>query len=272
MEKLQILMARRFIWRLGIEICLVIVYWFLVIYSMATYKTKAIVLSSYPYREHDRIVSFFSEEYGRIEMRARGTRKIGSKLAGHIEPFIEVDALLARGRRWDILAGSRTMLDRRVLRSSLDARAAASICVEAVRLITKPLDPDRNMYRALSRALELLDANSCDHASVMHAFLWEALHCAGFAPEISMCINCKTAHPDDTHFSCEGGGILCGSCRERDQRAIGVSLDDVRAISMTSQISTAARSVILSFWSTVIDYTELRSLRVWQELTVGSSK
>ncbi|PIQ80173.1 MAG: DNA repair protein RecO, partial [Parcubacteria group bacterium CG11_big_fil_rev_8_21_14_0_20_41_14] len=49
---------------------------------MATYKTKSIILSSYPYREHDRIITFYSKEFGKMDARARGARKITSKLAG----------------------------------------------------------------------------------------------------------------------------------------------------------------------------------------------
>jgi len=232
---------------------------------MATYKTKAIVLSSYPYREHDRIVSFFSKEYGRIESRARGTRKIVSKLAGHIEPYTEVELLLAHGRRWDILAGSRTIEDRRALRTSLEARTAASVCVEAAKLITKPLDPDLRLYASLSDALRLL-GDGVDHQDIVHAFLWTALQIAGFSPELAFCINCKNQRPREIHFSCEGGGILCEQCAERDPYATRIERGDLDEVTLKSRTSPAARSVIVSFWNTVVDYTELRSLRVWHQL------
>src|SRR3990167_2807405 len=123
---------------------------------MATYKTQAIILSSYPFREHDRIVSFFSDAFGRIEARARGVRKIGSKLAGHLEPFIKTELLLANGRRWDILAGSRTHDSRSEIRSDIVKNAAASVCVEAVKLATRPFFREYGLYRGLDRVLAQL--------------------------------------------------------------------------------------------------------------------
>src|SRR3989338_2548276 len=161
---------------------------------MATYKTKAIILSSYPYREHDRIISFFSEQYGRMEARARGARKLSSKLAGHLEPFIETELLLAAGRRWDILAGSRTLQSRQKLRSSLELVALASLCAEAAKLITRPQAADQRIFNVLKSTFSYLEDERLSLAhkqSLGISFLWQMLRLAGFAPELSRCIHCR---------------------------------------------------------------------------------
>src|SRR3989338_4947835 len=143
---------------------------------MATYKTKAIILSSYPYREHDRIITFFSEDYGRMEARARGTRKIGSKLAGHLEPFITTELLLAAGKHWDILAGSRTILSQPQIRGNIEILALASLCLEAVKLITRPLAADKRVFSLLQQTLLFLEnpaANLAEKQAASERFLWQ---------------------------------------------------------------------------------------------------
>lgn len=184
---------------------------------MATYKAHAIILSSYPYREHDRIVSFFSEEFGRIDARARGVRKIESKLAGHLEPFIRTELLLANGRKWDILAGSRTRDARAVVRESITKTAAASVCVEAVKRATRPLSPERGVYEFLDGTLREISfaPSPQEEGEITARFVWRLLAATGFAPELMQCINCKKPLRAGA-FSCEGGGMLCNACSVRD--------------------------------------------------------
>jgi len=228
---------------------------------MATYKTKAIVLSSYPYREHDRIISFYSEEYGRMDARARGTRKIISKLAGHLEPFIETELLLARGRRWDILAGSRTINDGDRIRRSVERRATASVCVEAVKIITKPLARDERVYALLKNTLQWLEEGErtlVEQNTCAHAFLWSLLHLSGFAPEMENCINCRQT-AKGAYFSLEGGGILCENCRDRDITAVNIDTGEFKKNRVGEPLSGSVQEIVISFWGQVVDHAELRS-------------
>ncbi|MDP1709433.1 MAG: DNA repair protein RecO, partial [Candidatus Komeilibacteria bacterium] len=230
--------------------------------SMATYKTRAIILSSYPYREHDRIVTFFSADYGRMEARARGTRKLESKLAGHLEPFIETELLLARGRHWDILAGSRTVRPMALIRSQLELTAAASLCVEAVKLITKPLSAERAIWQELTRTLTILEDEGyslIEKKGAAVAFLWKLIALGGFTPELSRCIKCRHGVESGV-FSCEGGGMLCPNCQSHDLLAAPLSAEalvDLRLNRMSKSQDLA--DIVIAFWRQVVDYTELRS-------------
>ena len=47
-------------------------------------KTKAIVLSTKEWREDDLLFSFLTEDFGRIQAIATGSKKITSKLVGHL--------------------------------------------------------------------------------------------------------------------------------------------------------------------------------------------
>lgn len=239
--------------------------------NMATYKTKAIILSSYPYKEHDRIISFFSENYGRMEARARGTRKIESKLAGHLEPFIETELLLAHGKRWDILAGSRTLEPRQALRSQLELSTLAAVASEAVKLITRFNAPDARIFRILKNTFSLLED---EHRTLEYkrslgiSFLWQMLAIAGFAPELGRCIHCRRA-AESGAFSFEGGGILCPNCSGHDLFAIPLSASlaaELRAKSLSD--SKEARQVVIGFWREVVDYTELKSWKFLETISI----
>ena len=221
---------------------------------MATYKTKAIILSSYPYREHDRIISFFSDSFGRIEARARGVRKIESKLAGHLEPFIETELLLANGKRWDILAGSRTINAQATIRHDFEKIAAASVCVEAVKRITKPLSREHGMYELLQNVLSNLEKEDVlnKHNELVSQFLWHLIGLSGFAPELSNCINCKKEVVDGS-FSFEGGGILCADCSSHDVLSESINKNTLLHLRKNKIIEPEARQIVSTFWNRIIE-------------------
>lgn len=235
---------------------------------MPTYKTKAIILSSYPYREHDRIISFYSSDYGRLEARARGTRKIQSKLAGHLEPFLEVELLLANGKFWDILASSRTLMANELIRGDVACVASASVCAEAVKLITKPLAADKRVYDLLKNVFGEISQNKAKQREAVIKFLWQLLHLSGFAPEINKCINCKQG-AGSGYFSFEGGGLLCAACRRRDIMAMELRSDLLFRL-RAGKLSEQMQELVIRFWERVVDHAELRSLGFWRVINEAS--
>ena len=235
---------------------------------MATYKTKAIILSSYPYREHDRIISFYSDEYGKMEARARGARKIQSKLAGHLEQFIETELLLANGRRWDILAGSRTQNPQCEIRNHIESIASASVMSQAVKIITKPLNKDIRIFNLLKSGLHILEKEniSQSHSQVLvGSFLWKLLAISGFAPELRNCINCRR-ESDNSNFSLEGGGILCNNCKNRDIFALEIDKTIQKELLESNILSEKSFDIVTRYWSKIVDHAELKSLSFFQNI------
>ena len=76
---------------------------------MSTYITEGIVLKYYPYRDFDRIFTIYTKEHGKIDVIGKGTGKLLSKLAGHLEPYTVSKLMVADGRRWDVLTQSITL-------------------------------------------------------------------------------------------------------------------------------------------------------------------
>lgn len=71
---------------------------------MSLYKAKGIVLGSIPFEESGKLVHFFSREYGKIKLIAKGSRRPGSRFGGRLEPFTYCEVLAAKGRELDILS------------------------------------------------------------------------------------------------------------------------------------------------------------------------
>lgn len=66
-------------------------------------KTEAIILSRRNFGEADRIVTFFTKDYGKLNALAKGVRRPRSKKAGHLEIGNWCRVFIARGKNLDIL-------------------------------------------------------------------------------------------------------------------------------------------------------------------------
>src|SRR5512136_629137 len=86
-------------------------------------KTKAIVLRSLDYGESDRILTFLTDEFGKLKGIAKGARRSKRRFANALEPFSLSNLLFSRRGRGGLaliegsdvinhFAGIRTDLDR----------------------------------------------------------------------------------------------------------------------------------------------------------------
>ncbi len=67
------------------------------------FHTRAIILSTKPYREHDELISFFTERFGKRVILARGTRKQTSKLAASLHGLNVGQCSFVEGKRYPVL-------------------------------------------------------------------------------------------------------------------------------------------------------------------------
>lgn|GEM_PF-5820051 len=87
---------------------------------------KAIVLNKRAAREADGLVSFYTENHGKVVALGRGLRRVKSKMAGHLESFGIVSIRVVSGKEVNHLA--------------------------AVELIQTMMRPDANLARTLTAA------------------------------------------------------------------------------------------------------------------------
>ena len=66
-------------------------------------KTEAIILKSADSNEVDRLLTIYSEKLGKINISAKGVKKLESKLRYSIEPISYVQMILVEGKNFLIL-------------------------------------------------------------------------------------------------------------------------------------------------------------------------
>jgi DNA repair protein RecO (recombination protein O) len=203
--------------------------------AMTMFDIKAISLRTTPFREHDRIVSFYSAEHGELRAVAKSVKKPTSKLAGACEPLTLNHVYLARGRSLHTLCHYERLESFPEIRQDLTRLAIASICTEVIRFCGQENDQDSPLiYEQL--ALTLRSLNQPEMPWVMSSIRFHIgmLALNGYLPSFRDCVQCN--HPlnlDELSyfpFSPMQGGFLCQSCHglRSHVHAVNVSTQTIR--------------------------------------------
>ena len=179
---------------------------------MATYKCSGIVIKRSNLGEADRILTIFTDKFGKIKAVAKGVRKTLSKLSGFLELFCVDDLLLAEGRSLDTVAGAVTTKCFKNLRGNLKATQTAFYFAEIIDKLTEDREPHKEIFELLENSLEHLDGKKND--LLISYFEFNFLAETGFHPELNKCISCsKKLEEAGNFFSFESGGLMCKNCR-----------------------------------------------------------
>ena len=194
----------------------------------STYLAQGIVLKRRDYREYDRIVTIFTDEYGKIDAVARGVRKPLSKLAGHLEPLSYSSFMLATGRVFDVLATSVKLSSYRIPQNDVLSFALATYFFEAVDRLTRARQPDAPLFRLQVRFLELFEEHLDPYGGpaqfqrilLTAFFLLQLLQRLGFAPSLDRCvIGHETIGTENLGLSSTNGGLVCAAHRRVGETA-----------------------------------------------------
>lgn len=180
-----------------------------------TYLTQAIVLNYLPFREHDARAVIYSRERGKLELVARGARKIGSKLSGHLQPLSLARIMVVRGRNFDYVGGADCVDSFAGVKSDLDKVMAAGKAVSVFDRAVKTDEPDGALFDLTRGYLGMLGSAREDgrYDFYFHGFVFKLLSLLGYGPELHACAVCRRpAEPRGNYFSPDKGGIVCHRC------------------------------------------------------------
>jgi len=173
------------------------------------FRSQAIILSRRDFGESDRLLTLFTPERGKIRAIAKGARKPGAKLSGHVELFARSDLMIHRGRNLDIISQAELVEPYLGLREDLRRSAYANYVAELLDRFTADEDVSQS---ALFDLLHLTLGRVADAADPRLATRYYELHLldlVGFRPELTACVLTRAdLLPETQFFSNEEGGAV----------------------------------------------------------------
>ena len=192
-----------------------------------TKNTPALILNRQDYKENDSLVTVYTPHFGKLALVARGTKKAGSKLAGHIEPLTSADFMIIAGKGFDYIGSAVTREAYLGIREDLNKIYYAGRALNLFNRLTKENQSDERLFFLLERWLGILndfsDFKRENGELVLAFFTIKLLAESGYKPEMYHCLECsKTVSPGKNYFNLANGGVVCEDCFEKDRLTGGI--------------------------------------------------
>jgi DNA repair protein RecO (recombination protein O) len=209
--------------------------------------TPAIVLRTRPFGESDKIVSFLTENHGKLTGIAKGAKRSRKRFVNSLEPFSLVNIRFqdrAHSNLAFILA-SDLLLGFKHLMTSLENISCASYLVEITDGLIGDREENRLVFRHLKDGLIYLEEQAMS-LTFITSFELKLLKLAGYQPLLDSCRRCGKEYRDqcaaDWHFSPRDGGILCDLCSRFRKEIFPLSAATLKILQNLQQEESLASS------------------------------
>lgn len=183
--------------------------------------SEAIVLQTYPLKESDLIVSFFTRDAGKLRGVAKRARRPKSLFGSGLERLSQVKmAYFERENRELVNLDSCDLVQSQfAVLSDYAAGVSLDYMAEISEQMMPPHEVNERYFRLLVAVLEHVRAGSASAVwrAVTYFTLW-ALKLVGMLPEMHVCLSCGSwlddpAAPERAFYRRGMPGLMCGDCR-----------------------------------------------------------
>lgn len=182
-------------------------------------KTEAVVLRALKYRETSKIVTLYTEKFGKLNVVAKGAMLPTSKFGASLEPMSYILAVLYKKETRDVQFLSQADLIKPFLNLYSNYNKmilGLSIC-ELVYKLIKFEEENPRIFKLLVNTLEKLNEAEKNEMNFLWFFIIHLLEVSGFKINFNSCISCGEKFSDENLskkviFLSDKGGFLCSKC------------------------------------------------------------
>ncbi|MHB8904085.1 MAG: DNA repair protein RecO, partial [Patescibacteria group bacterium] len=190
-------------------------------------NSAALILNRQNYKENDTLVTAYTKNFGKLNLVARGTKKIKSKLAAHLEPLILSDLMILKGRGRDYIGAAVLRKSYSDIRTDLNKIYYAGKALNLFNRLVKEGHPDERLFFLLTRWLDVLaefqdidfkknkesksknsngDLSKENGELLFSFFVFKFLAELGYQPELYHCLGCgKEVKAGKNNFNFKNG-------------------------------------------------------------------
>lgn len=186
--------------------------------------TDAVILRSTLFRETSQLLTFFTQEFGKIFTLAKGVRGRSPRFGSTFELFSSNRIVFyERGRSHFQLLSQCDLLDSfPSIRSDLHRTAYAVYFLELLDRFTEAGDRNQSLYLLLLEALrELSEKNDPEKSARL--FEIKLLALCGLMPDLSSCQKCRGPITRTLTLRAQRGGVLCMNCFKGESQNFTIS-------------------------------------------------
>ncbi len=206
---------------------------------MPQFKTSAIVIKTLDYGESDRILTFYTADFGKIKGIAKGAKRSRRRFSNALELFTFSRLIFFDKRESGLvrIEGCDIVDTFPAIREDVRKIAFGCYLAELVDAMTAEREPNSHLFSMVRTFLSLLSEGQAE-AQILRVFEIRLLSLLGYRPELSRCLRCDETlqRGGQAHFSVNKGGLLCDRCSHRYSDLIPVSPGTAKILHVAMEI------------------------------------
>jgi DNA repair protein RecO (recombination protein O) len=206
---------------------------------MPEHKTRALVLELSDFGEIDRIVTFYTSDFGKVKGIAKGAKKSRKRFGAAMDLFSYVflsfftreTSGLARINHCQLL---QTFPD---IQKDIIRIGFGSYVAELIKEMTAEGVSNQELFNTLIKFFSLLD-NFPPKEDYLRIFEMRLLVTLGYHPCLNCCVSCKgeLKKGEPLWFSGSQGGVVCASCVSGGKNLYPVSPGTLRLLQKATHL------------------------------------
>jgi len=129
--------------------------------SYRVYTTEAVILKKADIGEADKLFSFFTKDFGRLEIKAQGARYLKSKLRYHLSgrAILKISFVGSNGEYWRLVGCNEQIVFDNIKNDFLKTKSTERVLSFVERLI-QGQQKDEKLWNALVESFVLINTRS----------------------------------------------------------------------------------------------------------------
>ena len=163
-----------------------------------------------PYNDTDALLTVLSHDQGKITVKARGVRRRNSPLVAPCQLLSFAEFTLFEYRNMYTINEAHAIELFIPLRKDLQKLALGTYFAQVADLISQEDMPNPELLSLVLNSLYALCNLSASESNIKAVFELRIACIAGYTPDLSGCVQCRTPHPNLLDVS--GGHLICDKC------------------------------------------------------------
>lgn len=213
---------------------------------MGLVETEAIVLRTYNLAEADKIVVCLTQGYGVIRGVANGARRLKSRFGGALEPFTFINLGYFEKEGRELVSIKQVDIHHSYFNLARTAEMVGWMAYlsELVVCFAPPHDPNKNLFRLVSRSMEAAAQRPDQATAITRYFEVWLLKLSGFMPETRACTSCRRRFDTtEASYTNTENKLHCSACSHAGGTALSVG-----ARTLLSAVLTHSPQEFASLW------------------------
>lgn len=183
---------------------------------LAVVKTRAVVIKAQDYKERDKLVWMYTQNYGKITSIVKGAKGSKSRFLSITLPLCYGDYVLFKGKSLYNLQEGKIINSFQSLLDNLEKLTFSTYLCEIIDIACEENEPNPALFKNLISTMYFLDTDAIDYEILIRAFEIKLLKATGYDIELEKCSICGKRLNTSTYIDLQHFGGVCSECEKRN--------------------------------------------------------